>query len=334
MRSAEGTPIVAISNGDPAGIGPETIVKACATADIFAHAAPVVVGSPALFEAEISRLGASVELRILNRLEDASGRAGLLELLPFDTLDASKVTMGQLSSEAGRYSGASAEECIRLALVGSAHAAVVAPNNKRAMHEGGIVHTGFEEMCRHGTGAQRSIQILLGQRYRMARVTNHVPLSRVSELCTRARVLSAIETLAESLTMLGMPRPRIGVSGLNPHNGEHGIMGTEEMTDIEPACEDARARGLDVVGPIPADTAFLEIDKRSLDVLLSMYHDHGNSGMKILEFGQLVNFIGGLPVPVFTVSHGTAFDIAGKGIADETNMRLSIIAAGQSVRAN
>jgi 4-phospho-D-threonate 3-dehydrogenase / 4-phospho-D-erythronate 3-dehydrogenase len=123
------------------------------------------------------------------------------------------------------------------------------------------------------------------------------------------------------------------VSGLNPHNGEHGLMGTEEMTDIGPACDDARAEGINVVGPISADTVFVDIDKLGLDIVLSMYHDHGNSGIKILEFGHLVNFIGGLPIPIFTVSHGTAFDIAGKGIAEATNMELSIAAAAKSQRA-
>lgn len=332
MRTPSGKPIVAVSNGDPAGIGPEIVVKALADPELRAAAAPVVIGSPALYERDRALLGAPIEMRVIGSPAEARGEAGSLEIVPFDQLDASAFGYGTLTAEGGRYSGASAFESIGLAMRGQAQAAVISPNNKRAMHEAGQVQTGFEEMCRAGTGATRSIQILIGRKYRLARVTNHVPLRKVAELCTRERVLTAIHTLRDSLETLGLARPRIGVSGLNPHNGEHGLIGDEEMTDIGPACEDARAAGLDVVGPISADTVFVDFDKLGLDIILAMYHDHGNSGMKILEFGHLVNFIGGLPVPIFTVTHGTAFDLAGKGMADPTNMILSIKAAARSVR--
>jgi 4-hydroxythreonine-4-phosphate dehydrogenase len=139
--------------------------------------------------------------------------------------------------------------------------------------------------------------------------------------------------LDRSLKVIGHETPVIGVSGLNPHCGEHGLMGDEEIVHIGPACDDARADGIRVLGPLPADTIFNDYDKFGLIAVLSMYHDHGNACMKMAEFGELVNFIGGLPVPVFTVSHGTAFDIAGKGIADATNMELSIRAAAKSQRA-
>ena len=138
--------------------------------------------------------------------------------------------------------------------------------------------------------------------------------------------------LHESLERLGIANPVIGVAGLNPHAGESGLIGSEEQTDIGPACDDARKDGLRVIGPIPGDTVFFDREKLGLDVILSMFHDHGNTGIKLLEFGQIVNFIGGLPVPIFTVSHGTAFDIAGKGVADSRNMELSIGAASRSVR--
>ena len=137
---------------------------------------------------------------------------------------------------------------------------VVSPNNKRAMKNGGHEHTGFEEIARHYTGAKRSIQILMGRKYNLARVTNHVPLRQVADICTRERVFGQIKVLKDSLAMVGLNDPVIGVSGLNPHNGEHGLMGTEEMTDIGPACDDARAEGLRVIGPIPADTVFVDID--------------------------------------------------------------------------
>lgn len=334
MHTQDGKPIVAISNGDPSGVGPEIVLKAMANPEVRAAAAPIVVGSPEAYARDIHLAGAPLEIRLLDTASDATGAPGTLEILPFDTLDLSRCVRGEVSAEAGRYSGASIGAAIGLAMKGEVYAVIVAPNNKRAMKDGGHEHTGFEEISRHYTGAKRSIQILMGRKYNLARVTNHVPLRDVAGICTRDKVFTQIQVLKESLAMVGMPDPVIGVSGLNPHNGEHGLMGTEEMTDIGPACDDARAAGIRVIGPIPADTVFVDIEKLGLDIVLSMYHDHGNSGIKILEFGHLVNFIGGLPVPVFTVSHGTAYDIAGKGLASPTNMELSIIAAARSVRAD
>ena len=333
MRTQDGKPIVAISNGDPSGIGPEIALKAMVSEEVRQAAAPIIIGSPEVYERDLPLAGAPLEIRLLSSPSEATGAPGTVEILPFDRLDLSLCLCGEVSAEAGRYSGASIAHAISLGMAGEAHAVVVSPNNKRAMKDGGHEHTGFEEISRHYTGAKRSIQILMGRKYNLARVTNHVPLRQVADICTRDRVLAQIQVLKDSLAMVGVPDPVIGVSGLNPHNGEHGLMGTEEMTDIGPACDDARAEGIKVIGPIPADTVFIDIDKLGLDIVLSMYHDHGNSGIKILEFGHLVNFIGGLPIPVFTVSHGTAFDIAGKGIAGSTNMELSIIAAAKSMRA-
>lgn len=332
MRTANGKPIVAISNGDPNGIGPEIILKAMHSSDVRAAAAPIVVGSPEVFARDMALAGAPLEMRLISRPDEATGAPGTIEILPFDKLDLSLCPRGQVSAEAGRYSGASVISALDLAMSGAVHSVVVAPNNKRAMKDGGHQHTGFEEICRHYTRSTASIQILMGRKYNLARVTNHVPLRKVADLCTRDRVLSAIRVLRDSLLMVGKQDPVIGVAGINPHNGEQGLIGTEEMTDIGPACDDARAEGIRVIGPISADTVFVDIDKLGLDIVLSMYHDHGNSGIKILEFGHLVNFIGGLPVPVFTVSHGTAFDIAGQGVAGSTNMELSIIAAASSRR--
>ncbi|MDW9500511.1 4-phospho-D-threonate 3-dehydrogenase [Sinorhizobium meliloti] len=334
MHTPSGKPIVAISNGDPSGIGPEITLKALTKAQVREAAAPIVVGSPEVFERDLALVGAPLDIRLLDSPADARGEDGTVEILPFDKIDLSLCPRGEVSAEAGRYSGFSIAHAIHLGMAGEVHSVVVSPNNKRAMKDGGHEHTGFEEIARHYTGAKRSIQILMGRKYNLARVTNHVPLRKVADICTRDRVFSQIKVLKDSLAMVGLIDPVIGVSGLNPHNGEHGLMGTEEMTDIGPACDDARAEGLKVIGPIPADTVFVDIDKLGLDIVLSMYHDHGNSGIKILEFGHLVNFIGGLPIPVFTVSHGTAFDIAGKGIAGSTNMELSIIAAAKSLRAH
>lgn len=338
MHTKDMKNIIAVSNGDAAGVGPEIVLKALADEEVRQVCAPVVIGSPELYEREMPIAGVNLSLRVLSALAEAEGKPGTLEILPFDSLDLSLCPRGKVSAESGRYSGHSIAKAIALAMAREAQSVIVTPNNKRAMRDGGHEHTGFEEIARHYTGSDRSIQILMGKKYKLSRVTNHIPLREVSARCTRERVLAAIRMLNRSMHVLGYKKPVIGVSGLNPHNGEEGLMGDEEMNHIGPACDDARNEDVAVIGPISADTIFNDVDKYNLDVVLSMYHDHGNSNIKLLEFGELVNFIGGLPIPVFTVSHGTAFDIAGKGIADANNMRLSIIAAarakGEIARAN
>ncbi|HEX2552255.1 MAG TPA: 4-hydroxythreonine-4-phosphate dehydrogenase PdxA [Microvirga sp.] len=332
MHTQDGRPIIAISSGDPAGIGPEITLKALASEAVQRACAPVIVGSAAVVRRDLALVPARLELRAVGSPTEVRGEPGTVEVLEMDGLDLAACPRGEVSPEGGRFSGHSVGRAIGLAMQGAVHSVVVSPNNKQAMHAGGHEHTGFEEIARHYTGAKTSIQILMGNKYVMSRVTNHVPLRKVPDLCTRERVLAAIRMLHKSLQVIGHEAPVIGVAGLNPHCGEHGLMGDEEIIHIGPACDDARAAGIKVLGPLPGDTIFNDYEKFGLNAVLSMYHDHGNACMKMAEFGELVNFIGGLPVPVFTVSHGTAFDIAGKGIADATNMELSIRAAARSQR--
>jgi 4-hydroxythreonine-4-phosphate dehydrogenase len=328
--SRTGKPIVAITGGDPGGIGAEITLKAVSRPSVRAACLPVVVGSAALLVRDLAIAGVDLEIRTISSPAAAAGRDGTIEVIETGALDLAACPRGKLTAAGGKFSGDAVAHAIGLAMNNEVDAVVVAPNNKRAMSDGGYHFSGFEEISRHYTGAKSSIQIVMGRKYIVARVTNHVALREVADLCTRERVLKTIRMLKTSLAAIGFDDPVIGVSGLNPHLGEHGLMGTEEMEHIGPACDDARAEGIRVVGPLPADTIFADREKAGYDAVLSMYHDHGNACIKLAEFGELVNFIGGLPVPVFTVTHGTAFDIAGRGIADPTNMELSICAAAKA----
>ena len=334
MIAQNGKPIVAITGGDPAGIGAEITVKAVAAQNVRDVCVPVVVGSAALLARELNMLGSNLQIRTIASPADAKGEAGTIEVIETGDLDLAACPRGEVSPIGGKFSGDAVARAIGLAMAGEVNSVVVAPNNKRAMNDGGYHFSGFEDISRHYTGAAKSIQIVMGKKYTLARVTNHVSLREVPDLCTRERVLATIRMLNSSLAAIGQENPVIGVAGLNPHLGEHGLMGTEEMEHIGPACDDARAEGINVLGPLPACTIFVDQEKLGLDVVLSMYHDHGNACIKLAEFGELVNFIGGLPVPVFTVTHGTAFDIAGRGIADSTNMEMSICAAAKARRAH
>lgn len=326
-------PIVAITGGDPGGIGAEITLKAVTRDSVRDACIPIVVGSAQLLARDLGSIGSDLKIRPIASAAEALGARGDIEVIEVGNLDVAACPRGRITTPGGRFSGDTVKHAIGLAMNGEVDAVVVAPNNKRAMNDGGYRFSGFEDISRHYTGAKASVQIVMGKKYILARVTNHVALRQVADLCTRERILKTLRIIKSSLASIGYPDPLIAVSALNPHLGEEGLMGTEEMEHIAPACEDARAEGIRVVGPMPADTIFVDREKAGYDVVLSMYHDHGNACVKLAEFGQLVNFIGGLPVPVFTVTHGTAFDIAGRGIADATNMELSICAAARARRA-
>ncbi len=327
MSHKNGKPLVAITGGDPAGIAPEITLKAVAMKSVRDVCIPVVVGSAGLLVSEKAASGVALEVRVIDSLGEVGDKPGTIDVLETGELEPGTYERGRNSAICGKFSGDTIVRAVGLAMAGEVRSVVVAPNSKKALNMGGYHFPGFEEIITHYTGTTDSIQILMGRHYNLARVSNHMPLSQVSAYCTRERVLSRIVVLDKSLKAVGIDAPRIGVSALNPHIGEEGLLGTEEIEHIIPACEDARARGIDAIGPLPADTVFLDMKEGRIDVVLSMYHDHGNACIKLVEFGYLVNFIGGLPVPVFTVSHGTAFDIAGQGKADPTNLEWSILAA-------
>ena len=179
-----------------------------------------------------------------------------------------------------------------------------------------------------------TVLITLGDTYNLARVTTHVPLSDVPRLCSRENVLGVIRQSDAGMKSIGYAKPRIGVSALNPHCGEGGLLGREEIEAIGPAIEDARSEGIEASGPYPGDTIFLNMKAGEFDLIISMFHDHGNACIKLAEFGTLVNLLAGAPIPILTVHHGTAFNIAGRGIADETNLVCAFYtAAGRQTPA-
>ncbi|GAF72967.1 unnamed protein product, partial [marine sediment metagenome] len=325
---------VAITLGDPAGIGPEITLKVLKKREIYDLCVPVVLGAPWVLQEHMPAVRESLKVRIIHDVKEALGVYGTIDLLETGSLSPGTFLKGEVSAAAGLFSGQCLESAVSLALRGEVYSVLLPPINKQSLNAGGYHFAGWAEMVKHMTGAQDALPVLIGERYNLARVTTHVSLRQVPDLIPRERVRKVILMLDQSLKAIGYKRPRIAVSCLNPHFGEGGLFGREEIDSIIPAIEDVREEGVEALGPFPGDTIFLGMRDGNYDIVLSMYHDHGGAAIKLLEFGHLVNFLAGVPIRIFSVAHGTAFDIVGKGIADAGNLERSLrFASGVGIPA-
>lgn len=316
--------------GDPAGIGPEVVLKALAHPEVFAQARPLVVGDRVMLERAAHWVGAT-DLRydVVTRVEDGRYQPGVITLLDLQMSPPGGYAVGQVSADAGRAAVAFVFRACDLAMEGQVDAVVTAPLNKAAMHAAGFTYPGHTELLAERTGAERVSMLLVGPSLRIVHVSTHVALTEAIRRVTRQRVEDVIEIARDSCQALGIEQPRIAVAGLNPHASEGGLFGDEELREVIPAIEAARARGLDVSDPQPPDTVFLRATKGEWDIVVAMYHDQGHIPMKLLAFDSGVNVSIGLPILRTSVDHGTAFDIAGLGRASENSMLAAIDVAVQ-----
>ena len=323
---------IAVTLGDPAGVGPEVVLKVLVDPILRKACTPVILGLEHVVERHLPFCGAAaqrLDVRILNDVSDARGEPGTVEILPTGALKPSDYEVGTPTPATGTYSGDCVKRAAEITMAGEAAGLVMAPIHKKVLNEGGYHYSGFKELMNDYTNTAESVQILMGKRFSASLCSLHVPLGAVPETCTRDRVLTMLRLLDVSLKQLGYADPRIGVAGLNPHCGEQGLLGTEEIERIIPAMDDARKEGINAMGPYPPDTIFRNMLNKEFDIVLSMYHDHALTVLKLMEFGNLVNVMGGLPILAFTVTHGTALDIAGKGVAIETDLKCCILAAAK-----
>ncbi len=323
-------PILGITIGDAAGIGPEIILKSFHRhKELFALCQPLIIGSSAVMDLYDRTLGIGLPMRVVARAEDAVFEHGVLDVLDLGMIDASKLKISVVDPEPGKAAVVYTQEAGKMALDGTIDAIVSAPLNKEAMRAAGYGYEGQTQILGELTGSKRYGMILLFGQLRVMMLTTHCALRKACDAVTRDKVLAMIELGHETLTTFGISRPRIAVAGLNPHSGEGGLFGREEVDGSSPAIESARAAGLDVVGPVPADVVFLKARDGNFDLVLAMYHDQANMAAKMLGFGEVVTLLAGLPIIRTSVGHGTAFDIAGRGIADETNLVCAIKAAAE-----
>ena len=317
-------PTIAVTLGDPAGIGPEVVVKALADPAIASLARWIVVGDKAALEVTETTTRETLPVSSQVTLQDL----GLLT--------PSAITVGRLNAACGRAALEYVRAATRLCLEGKAAAMVTAPLNKEAVTLAGEEFTGHTEFIAKLSGASESRMLLVSDRLRVVHVSTHVPLRKAIHLDSQ-RVLRTIELGHAAMPWLGIDRPRIAVCGLNPHAGENGLFGEEDARFVLPAVKSAQASGINCQGPFPADTIFLKAFRGEYDLVVAMYHDQGHIPMKLIDFEHTVNVSLGLPIIRTSVDHGTAFDIAGKNQADPTSMKCAlrlaaVMATRQSLR--
>jgi 4-hydroxythreonine-4-phosphate dehydrogenase len=323
---------MALTLGDPAGVGPEIVLKAAADPETFRLCRPVAVG-PAAVAAEQARvLRLAVAVTPVASVSDASFQPGRLCVLNTGDLAPGGYRWGELSAAAGRAAVTAVERATQLAMAGEVEAIVTAPLNKEAMRMAGVNYPGHTEILGALTSSPSVAMLLVSETLRVIHVSVHCSLREAIERVTEENEYRAIRTAHDALRRFGFDRPRIAVAGLNPHAGEGGLFGDEEIRAIQPAIARARADGMDVTGPWPADTIFWRASKGEFDVVVAQYHDEGHIAIKMHGFEGGVNVTLGLPIIRTSVDHGTAFDIAGRGVARHQSLLAAIRVAAQLAR--
>ena len=324
-------PKIAVTMGDPAGVGPEVCLHLLQNTDLARRCVPIVFGDRAVLEQAAEQCGLTKPTAYIDGLAEAEGPC----VLDLSAIALSDFETGTVNAATGRAGYTYVEDAINAALSGQVAAVTTAPLNKEALRAAGVPFPGHTEIFAALTHAQRACMLQYSSEVRCVFVTTHVPYAEVPRLLTKERILDTLELGAQAMRRIGCidgNEPKIGVLGLNPHAGEHGLFGNEEDTIISPAIELARDRGFDVEGPIPPDTAFLPAKRRATDFFVCMYHDQGHIPLKALCFDEAVNTTLGLPIIRTSVDHGTALDIAGKGKANPNSLFEAVKLAKQLLR--
>ena len=313
-------PLLGVTMGDASGIGPEVIVKALAHPEVYRMCRPVVIGHPAFLESNMRFAERPSAVREVRTVAEGGFEHGTIDVWNPIAVDPAGIEVGKVCPEAGRAAAEWLMAAIDLAMADRIDGIVTAPLNKEAMNLAGYHYAGHTELLGERTGAKDVRLMRASERLSVAHVTGHVALQDVPGRLTQARVFDTIALMRDALVAMDRMRPRIAVCGLNPHAGEAGLFGDEDETVIRPAVAQARDRGWDVAGPLPADAIFFKAYDGIYDGVVAMYHDQGHVPVKLVAFEQAVNVTLGLPIVRTSVDHGTAFDIAGKGMAKEVNL--------------
>ncbi|MCW3096720.1 MAG: 4-hydroxythreonine-4-phosphate dehydrogenase [Chthonomonadaceae bacterium] len=324
-------PRLAITMGDPAGIGPEIVLKALADPAVYDICIPTVYGDLEWMQRTANAL--RLEQKVVAVQSGGMADVATVLVRQATQADLREVRVGQLAAAAGQ----AAAECVltaaKAAMAGETDALVTAPLNKEAIALGGFPYPGHTELLAEATKTPRYGMLLLAGPLRVVHVSTHVSLREAIARVLSPRILECIRLGDRACRDLGIAHPRIAVAGLNPHAGENGMFGTEETEQIAPAIAQARQEGIDATGPHPPDTVFQRASVGAFDLVVAMYHDQGHIPVKLHGFDTGVNVTIGLPIKRVSVDHGTAFDIAGKGIAREQSMLEALRVAAQMVRA-
>lgn len=322
-------PLIAVTIGDPAGIGPEIVAMAIADKALFEEADCVVIGDAKTVEKAIEITGADLKVNCIAEPACGDYSEGILNLIDLDNIDQEQFEYGKVSAMCGKAAYEYIAKCIELAMDGKADAVATAPINKEALRAAKIDFIGHTEIFGALTNTHDPLTMFETNGMRIFFLTRHVSIRKMVDMITKDRIIDYVERCTEALARLGVNEGTMAVAGLNPHSGEHGLFGTEEDDEIAPAVEELRARGYDVVGPVSADSVFHQAAIGKFNSVLSLYHDQGHIAAKTLDFDRTIAITNSMPILRASVDHGTAFDIAGKGIAGATGMIESIRVAAK-----
>lgn len=325
-------PIVGITMGDPASIGPEITVKALANKEIYESCRPIVIGDARVMEKAREFVGMThININSVSKVSDAKFEYGTIDIYEMNQVDMDKLEYGKVSEMAGEAAFQYVRKVIDLALAKDIDATVTNALNKEAMNLAGHHFSGHTEIYAEYTNTKKYTMMLAHENIRVVHVSTHVSLREACDRVKKARVLEVIEIANKACKELGIKEPKVGVAGLNCHSGENGLFGREEIDEIIPAIEEAKSKGIIVDGPVPPDTIFSKARGGWYDIVVAMYHDQGHIPLKLVGFVYNlneqkwdavsgVNITLGLPIIRSSVDHGTAFDAAGKGTANEISL--------------
>ena len=329
-------PIIGITMGDPASIGPEISVMALTDPKVLERCDPLIVGDAAVMEDAVKVVcPGQVQIRAVQKVKEAVFEPGVINVLDLGLVDMDKLVYGQASAMCGEAAFRYVEKVIQLAMDGEIDATVTNALNKAAINLAGHHFAGHTEIYAHYTNTKNYTMMLAHENLRVVHISTHVSLREACDRVKKDRVLSVIRIANDACKALGMEKPRVAVAGLNPHSGEGGLFGREEIEEITPAIEEARAMGIDVDGPVPPDTVFSKARGGWYDIVVAMYHDQGHIPLKVTGFvynpekGRWDNVAGvnitlGLPIIRASVDHGTAFGHAHQGLANPISLKNAI----------
>ena len=317
-------PIIAVTMGDPAGIGPEIVAKSIADKATYDVARCIVIGDKKVMEKAIEIVGADLKVNVVDSPADGDYSYGVLNMIDLDNIDMSRFEYGKINAMCGQAAFDYIKKSIEITMDKQADAVATTPINKESLHAAEVDFIGHTEIFGALTGTADPLTMFETNGLRVFFLTRHKSLRDMLDDIKKDRIIDYVERCTDALRRLGVKEGTMAVAGLNPHSGEHGLFGWEEVKEIAPAVEELKERGFNVAGPVPADSVFHQAAQGRFNSVLSLYHDQGHIATKTLDFDRTISITNGMPILRTSVDHGTAFDIAGKGIAGAVSMEEAI----------
>lgn len=313
-------PRIGITMGDPSGVGPEIVVKALNNKEVYELCNPVVIGDKRVIKNAMDICNLNLIINEIEEPRQGIYSHGTIDIIDMKNVDISKLQIGKVQAMSGKAAFEYIEKSAALAMDRKLDAIATTPINKESLKAAEVPYIGHTEILEGLTNTKNPLTMFQVRNLRVFFLTRHVSLRKACELVTKDSVFEFIKRCVDALDVLGVTNPKLALAGLNPHSGEHGLFGNEEVEEIEPAILKAREQGISVYGPVPADSVFHAALNGKYDAVLSLYHDQGHIATKMVDFERTISITNNLPFLRTSVDHGTAFDIAGTGIVSETSM--------------